>query len=57
MLLQNIYLFVYLSITHFVIYATFNNDPPMITHAVGWLPHRGKAQMACNYCFPTRKMF
>ena len=18
----------------------------------GWLPHRGKAQMACNYCFP-----
>ena len=20
----------------------------------GWLPHRGKAQMACNYCFPTR---
>ena len=23
----------------------------------GWLPHRGKAQMACNYCFPTRTMF
>ena len=23
----------------------------------GWLPHRGKAQMACKYCFPTRKMF
>ena len=22
----------------------------------GWLPHRGKAQMACNY-FPTRTMF
>ena len=22
----------------------------------GWLPHRGKAQMACNYCFPTRTM-
>ena len=22
-----------------------------------WLPHRGKAQMACNYCFPTRTMF
>ena len=21
----------------------------------GWLPHRGNAQMACNYCFPTRK--
>ena len=19
----------------------------------GWLPHRGKAQMACNYCFHT----
>ena len=19
----------------------------------GWLPHRGKAQIACNYCFPT----
>ena len=19
----------------------------------GWLPHRGKAQMICNYCFPT----
>ena len=23
----------------------------------GWLPHRGKAQMACNYCVPTRTMF
>ena len=23
----------------------------------GWLPYRGKAQMACNYCFPTRTMF
>ena len=23
----------------------------------GWLPHRGKAQMACNYRFPTRTMF
>ena len=23
----------------------------------GWLPHRGKVQMACNYCFPTRTMF
>ena len=23
----------------------------------GWLPHRGKAQMACDYCFPTRTMF
>ena len=23
----------------------------------GWLPHRGKAQMASNYCFPTRTMF
>ena len=23
----------------------------------GWLPHRGKAQMACNYCFPTKTMF
>ena len=23
----------------------------------GWLPHGGKAQMACNYCFPTRTMF
>ncbi len=23
----------------------------------GWLPQRGKAQMACNYCFPTRTMF
>ena len=23
----------------------------------GWLPHRGKAQIACNYCFPTRTMF
>ena len=23
----------------------------------GWLPHRGKAQMACNYCFPMRTMF
>ena len=23
----------------------------------GWLPHRGKAQLACNYCFPTRTMF
>ena len=22
----------------------------------GWLPNRGKAQMACNYCFPTRTM-
>ena len=23
----------------------------------GWLPHRGEAQMAYNYCFPTRTMF
>ena len=23
----------------------------------GWLPHRGEAQMACNYCFPTRTIF
>ena len=23
----------------------------------GWLPHRGNAQMACNYCFPTMTMF
>ena len=23
----------------------------------GWLPPRGKAHMACNYCFPTRTMF
>ena len=23
----------------------------------GWLPHRGKAQMACNYCFPTGTIF
>ena len=23
----------------------------------GWLPHRGKVQMACNYYFPTRTMF
>ena len=23
----------------------------------GWLPHRGNAQMACTYCFPTRTMF
>ena len=23
----------------------------------GWLSHRGKAQMACNYCFPTGTMF
>ena len=23
----------------------------------GWLPHRGKAQMACNYCFPTTGYF
>ena len=20
----------------------------------GWLPHRGEAQMAYNYCFPTK---
>ena len=23
----------------------------------GRLPHRGEAQMAYNYCFPTRTMF
>ena len=23
----------------------------------GWLPNRGNAQTACNYCFPTRTMF
>ena len=23
----------------------------------GWLPHRGKAQMSYDYCFPTRTMF
>ena len=23
----------------------------------GWLPHRGRAQMACNYCFPMRTNF
>ena len=23
----------------------------------GWLPRRGKAQMACNYCFPTGTIF
>ena len=23
----------------------------------GWLPHRGKAQMACNYCFLAWTMF
>ena len=23
----------------------------------GWLPHRGEAQMAYNFCFPTRTMF
>ena len=23
----------------------------------GWLPHRGEAQMAYNYRFPTRTMF
>ena len=22
----------------------------------GWLPHRGKAQMTCNYCFPSDKV-
>ena len=22
-----------------------------------WLPHRGTAQMACNYCFPTGTIF
>ena len=25
--------------------------------STGWLPHRGKTQMACNYCLPTRTMF
>ena len=37
-----------------------NNNIIMAGMAVvlrGWLPHRGKAQMACNYCFPTRTMF
>ena len=24
---------------------------------VARLPHRGKAQMACNYCFPTGTIF
>ena len=28
-----------------------------VFYVAGWLPHRGKAQMACNYCFPTRTMF
>ena len=32
-----------------------NNNIIMAGMAVffTWLPHRGKAQMACNYCFPT----
>ena len=29
----------------------------MAVYLRGWLPHRGKAQIACNYCFPTRTMF
>ena len=23
----------------------------------GWLPHIGKAQMACNYCFPKNSSY
>ena len=34
MLLQNINIFVYLSIYNTFCSATFYNDPPMITHAV-----------------------
>ena len=36
-----------------------NNNNGRNGSCLTWLrlPHRGKAQMACNYCFPTRKMF
>ena len=34
-----------------------NNNGRNGSFLCGWLPHRGKAQMACNYCFPTRTMF
>ena len=28
-----------------------------VFNVAGWLPRRGKAQVACNYCFPTRTIF
>ena len=34
-----------------------NNNGRNDSFLRGWLPHRGKEQMACNYCFPTRTMF
>ena len=40
--------------------SVYNNIIIMAGMAVvlrGWLPHRGEAQMAYNYCFPTRTMF
>ena len=37
--------------------ADSNNNGRNGSFLRGWLPHRGKAQMACNYSFPARKMF
>ena len=34
-----------------------NNNGRNGSFSGGWLPDRGKALMACNYCFPTRTMF
>ena len=34
-----------------------NNNSRNDSFLRGWLPHRRKVQMACNYCFPTRTMF
>ena len=35
----------------------YNNNGRNGSFLRGWLPHRGKGQMACNHCFPTRTMF
>ena len=34
-----------------------NNNGRNCSFLHGWLPHGGKEQMACKYCFPTRTMF
>ena len=35
----------------------YNNNGRNGSFLRRWLPHRGKVQMACNCCFPTRTMF
>ena len=38
-------------------YNNNNNNRRNGSFERGWLPRRGKAQMACNYCFPAGTIF